>query len=275
LKNALDGYIQLSVSRAFFDEAQQMIKDEMWDQAIITLRNEPLSPTWFCFQDKQKNEDGDYILNGNSEIFAKLPRITLVPNEMLDKYRELEKATGFRMKDIGAKEYSDTYFRFMEGDFKGIPHFDNCRMQALWETIKPQSYDDVLKIIGFAHSTNVWKDNAEYLYAEHRLSLSEIPAFREDVYEMICDRLSRKGLCDKGLAYEVMEKARRGAYAREGVDDDTILAMLNLGFNQNFLFFLEKVNYMFTKSNGISYLHEAIVMMHYRIKYEKEYNMIM
>ena len=31
-------------------------------------------------------------------------------------------------------------------------------------TINPKSYDDLLKIIGFAHSINVWKNNAEILF---------------------------------------------------------------------------------------------------------------
>lgn len=52
-------------------------------------------------------------------------RITLVPEKMLDKYRELEKATGFKMKDIGFNEQSLAFYRFMDGDIQDIPHFDN------------------------------------------------------------------------------------------------------------------------------------------------------
>lgn len=275
LKSALSGRIQLSVSYAFFDEAEQMIRDEMWDKAIITLRNKEHSLTWFCFQDRERNEDGDYILNGNREIFAKLPRITLVPDKTLDKYRKLEVATGFKMKDIGAEEYNEVYFEFMKGDIKGIPLFDNSYMRELWKTINPQSYDDLLKIIGFAHSTNVWSENAEHLYKEHRLSLREIPAFREELFRMISECLRKKGIYDTGLAFEVMDKAYRGYYAKAGgADEETALALLQLDVDMDYIFFLEKINYMFTKAHGVAYLREAIAMMYYKLKYNKEYNKI-
>ena len=275
LKSVLSGYIQLTVSYAFFDEVEQMIRDEMLDQAIITLRNDDLSPTWFCFQDEEQNEDGNYRLNGNSELFSKLPRITLVPYKLLDKYRELEKATGFKMKDISTEEYSEAYYRFMEGNIEGISIFDNDFMRELWKTLKPQSYDDMLKMIGFANSTNVWRDNAEDAYNDHRLSLREIPAFREDLFGFISAQLYKKGIYDTGLAYEVTEKARQGYYERVGgMDEDTMLALLNLDIDIEYIFFLEKVNYMFPKAHGVAYLREAIRMMFYKNNFNQEYNKI-
>ena len=275
IKSVLSGYIQLTVSYAFFNEVEQMIRNEMWDQAIITLRNEDISPTWFCFQDKDKSEDGNYTLNGNSELFSKLPRITLVPDRTLDKYRDLEKATGFKMKDIGMKEYDEAYFRFREGDIEGIPMFDNVFMRELWEKIKPQSYGDLLKMIGFAHSTNVWKENGEWNYDEHRMSLREIPAFREDVFHLISGFLSKKGIHDVGLAYEVTEKAWRGQYAKSGyMDEETLMALFRLDIDQDYLFFLENINYMFPKAHGVAYLRDAIRMMFYKINFNEEYNKI-
>ena len=53
----------------------------------------------------------------------------MVPDRTLDKYRDLEKATGFKMKDIGMKEYGEAYFRFMEGDIEGIPMYYNAFMR--------------------------------------------------------------------------------------------------------------------------------------------------
>ena len=116
LKNILAERIQFCVSHAFFDEAKAMIYDEMWDKKIVALSDKDVSPVWFCILDKDTNERGDYSLNGNREIFSDFPRITLVPEKMLDKYRELEKATGFKMKDIGFNEQSLAFYRFMDCD---------------------------------------------------------------------------------------------------------------------------------------------------------------
>lgn len=275
LKSISAEHIQFGVSYAFFDEAKSMIYDEMRDKAIVTIGNEDVLPVWFCFLDKETNVCGDYTLSSNREIFANYPRITLVPEKSLDIYRELEKATGLKMKDIGFNEQSLAFLRFMECDIKGIPHFDNGFVKDVWNTINPRGYDDLLKIIGFAHSTNIWKNNAEIFYDEHRMSLHEIPAYREDLYKMICERLYRKGISDNGFAYEVTDKAMRGYYAKNGgVDGDTILALLSIGFDINFILFLSEIHYMFFKTHGIAYLREAIAMMFYKIKFNKEYNEI-
>ena len=73
------------------------------------------------------------------------------------------------------------------------------------------------------------------------MSLREIPAYREDLYEMIREHLFQNGIYDDGLAYEVADKAARGYYARMGgVDEDTMLALLDLGFSMDFVFFLSE-----------------------------------
>lgn len=276
LKGVLSERIQLTVSQAFFDEVKAMIHDEMWDKSIVALGGEDGSPIWFCILDKETNECGAYMLDGNREIFADCPRITLVVDGALDKYRELEKATGFKMKDIGFEEQSLAFFEFMEGDIQGIPHLDNNFIKALWEKTDPESYDDILKLIGLAHSTNVWKDNAEKLFEEHRMSFREIPAYREELYEMLVEKLRKNGVYDDGFAYEVTDKAMRGYYARNGgIDEGTMSALSDLGFDMDFIFFLSEINYMFPKAHGIAYLREAIEMMVYKIKFNKEYNEIM
>ena len=276
LKSVLSERIQLCVSYTFFDEVKAMICDEMWDKSIVTLGGKEGSPIWFCILDKETNECGKYILNGNRQIFANSPRITLVPNSRLDKYRELEKATGFKMNDIGFKEQSLAFFKFMEGDVQGIPHLDNAFVKELWEKTDPKSYDDILKLIGFALSTYVWKNNAEKLFDERRMSLREIPAYREELYEMLVEKLRKKGVCDDGFAYEVTEKVMRGYYAKNGgVDEVTMSALLELGFDMDFVFFLSDIKYMFSKVHGTAYLREAIAMMVYKTKFNKEYNEIM
>ena len=142
-------------------------------------------------------------------------------------------------------------------------------------TIEIQSCDDLLKLIGLACSSNVWKDNAEYLYMENKMSLGEIPTYREELYTMIYERLCNNGIFDDGLAYEVMEKARRGYYAKAGeVDEYTALSLLQIGFERDFIFFLEKINYMPSKAQGVSCLKYLIATMYYKLKYNKEYKEI-
>jgi DNA polymerase III alpha subunit (gram-positive type) len=59
-----------------------------------------------------------------------------------------------------------------------------------------------------------------------------------------------------------------------GVEEDTKSALLNIGFDMDFIFFLADINYMFTKAQGAAYLRDTIAMMFYKIKFNKEYNEI-
>ena len=68
----------------------------------------------------------------------------------------------------------------------------------------------------------------------------------------------------------------RGYYARiGGIDEDTMLALLELEFDLDFIYFLSDIYFMFPKAHGIAYLREAIAMMFYKTKFNKEYNEIM
>ena len=148
-------------------------------------------------------------------------------------------------------------------------------MRELWIKLKPQSYDDMLKMIGFAHSTKVWNNNGEWRYDEHKMSLREIPAFREDVFQLIAEHLRKKGIYDAGLAYEVAEKVWRGCYSKTGqMDEETILSMFRLDIDKEYIFFLEEVNYMFPKAQGVANLREAIRMMFYKNNFKEEYKKI-
>lgn len=276
LKSVLSGHMQICVPQEFLNEAERIIRDEMSDMGIIALRNGGDRLVRLCFTENEINDGVEYTLNDNRDVFSDLPRVTLVSYKTFDKLCKLEKATGLKMSDVGPKEYSQVFFALMDGNLEGIPHLDNPFMKELWKRVDPQSFGDILKLIGFAHSTNIWRDNAELIYDDHRMSLNEIPAFREELYGMICDRLYKYGIYDTGLAYEVTDKAMRGCYARAGaLDPDTALSLLDLGFDTDFLFFLERVNYMFPKAHGAIYLREAVIMMVYKLNFSKEYNEIM
>ena len=252
-----------------------MIYDEMWDKAIVMLKDDSMSPMWFCFLDREENDDGEYMLSGNAELFDPLPRITLAPLGILDKYRELEKRTGVSMKDVGKKDMMDVSVALMAGETEGMPCLDSSFMREIIRHTRPQSYEELLRLIGFACG-NVWTDNGEIFFDNHRMSLREIPAYREDLYEMIADRLYKNGIYDTGFAYEVMERSRRGDYARRGaVDPVTLQTLLSLGFDLDYIFLLEKIHYMFPRAHGVAYLKDAIVMTWYRIHYTKEFDEIM
>ena len=164
---------------------------------------------------------------------------------------------------------------FLQGDIDGIPNIDCDYIKSLVEKTSPTDYNELLKIVGFAHGSTVWAGNADELFSESRMTLAEIPAFCEDIYNEINDRLIGNDVFEDGFAYEVAKKAKNGSYALNGmVDNSTVSALLALGFNLDFIFFIEKVNYMIPKHHAIVYLKYATAFMWYKLHHKAEFDAI-
>ena len=266
--------IQLGVSRRFFKEAREMICDYMADKSIVTLKgNDDISLTWLCFLEKSESKDAVLSIKNNAPLFENLPRITLAPTPTLDKYREIETVTGVKMDDAYNGD-KDVFSALADGELDGIPNINTEIVKELFQTFKPQDHDDMLKLIGYALGSCIGDNQSEKPLAECGFPLSNVPVFREDMYDMICEKLRDGGIYEVGLAYEVAQNTRRGVYARKGLDESTRQALLSLGFNTEFCSYIEKVTYMFPKAHAASYLKDAVAMLWYKLHYLDEYSRI-
>ena len=266
--------IQLGVSRRFFKEAREMICDYMADKSIVTLKgDDDISLTWLCFLEKSESKDAVLSIKNNAPLFENLPRITLAPTPTLDKYREIETVTGVKMDDAYGGD-KNVFSALADGELDGIPNINTEIVKELFQTFKPQDYDDMLKLIGYALGSCIGDNQSEKPLAECGLPLSNVPVFREDMYDMICEKLRDCGIYEVGLAYEVAQNTRRGVYARKGLDESTRQALLSLGFNTEFCSYIEKVTYMFPKAHTAAYLKDAVAMMWYKLHYPDEYSRI-
>lgn len=267
--------IQLGVSRRFFKEAREMICDYMADKAIVTLKGDgDISLTWLCFLEKGENEDAVFSFKDNAPLFENTPHITLAPTPTLDKYREIEIVTGVKMDDTYSEDMEDAFSALADGELDGIPNINMEIVKKLIQTAKPQSYDDMLKLIGCALGSCIGHNQSEKSLALCGLPLSNIPVFREDIYGMICEKLRNCGFYEVGFAYEVAQTTNRGIYARQGLDEATRQTLLSLGFNTEFCSYIEKVTYLFPKAHAASYLDDAITMMWYKLHYPEHYRRI-
>lgn len=275
IESALNEYIDVRVSYKFFKEAKQLILNENSGKRIITLENEDMNVNWFCFADDIECENKTCTFKDFSTNFSSYPHITLRCDKTLDKYRELENVTGVKWEETNNFSYSCVPLLIESGTIYDIPHFNNDFCKEIIRIIKPKSYGDLLKLIGLASSTNVWKNNTESLYYDHKLLFKEIPAFREELYDMICDKLRKKGIYETGFAYEVTEKTRKGFYfSNGGVDDDTLAVLLELGFDTDFISFIENVLYMFPKANAVNCFKNAMKLIFYKMSFSDEYDTI-
>ena len=267
---AQKGVLRLDVSHAFFTEAKEMIFEGLQkDHAVVTLCDGD-APTLTLFAPLDEGEESKTVsFKENHQLFRDLPHITLAPSMLLDNYRDIEAATGVKIEDACDADGMAVLCELLSGNASKIPHFDspNGFVKKLIGQTRPTDFEELLKIVGLAHSTGVWTDNAEGLFAAHRVTLRDIPASPEDVFDMISEKLRARGMTDTGLAYDVAEKAKHGYYKQTGgMDEETRVALLALGFDMDFTFLLEEIVYLFPKAQAIAYLKEATAMMWYRCR---------
>lgn len=87
----------------------------------------------------------------------------------------------------------------------GIPEFCTKFVFEAMKIANPQSFDDLVKLCGLMHGTDVWLGNAEILIKEGTANISEVLADRNDVYDAICNY----GV-DEEIAYKITEDVRKG-----------------------------------------------------------------
>ena len=180
----------------------------------------------------------------------------------------LGQATGVAPDEIDLSDREIKY-RLLGGDFSCMhPKLAEFLKQA-YTVVQPCSYSELLKLIGMAHGTLTWRNNAEELLLRGECKLSDIPATRDDVYKSICDAIRKQNITDTGFAYDVSEKARKGYYAEFGMDSYDILN--NLGFNDWFASYLLGVRFMSTKALSVLKLWHIVVLTWYLTYYPKQY----
>ena len=178
----------------------------------------------------------------------------------------LGQATGVRPEEIDLSD-REVKYRLLGGDFSCMhPKLAEFLKQA-YTIVQPSNYHELLKLIGMAHGTQVWKNNAEDLIKDDVADLSEIPATRDEVFMMIRDAMQEQGVYDTGFAYDVAEKARKGYYAEHGMDGYTIDTLKSLGFGDWFASYLLGVRYVSTKALSVMELHYIILLTWYQTYY--------
>ena len=185
----------------------------------------------------------------------------------------MERATGTAFERVNFSQ-NEVLNEFRLGNTDGIPEFRTDFYKDMAEEVSPKSFYDLIQISGLSHGTGVWIGNAKEL-VNQGIPVRNVIAYRDDVFNHIAQYMLRKGIANTGYAYKIMEDTRRGVYARVGVSEEMKKQLKDIGIEDWFADSIGKIQYLFPKAHGVTYVKLAATLMWYKIHYPKEFNEIM
>ncbi|MBQ8432751.1 MAG: helix-turn-helix domain-containing protein [Clostridia bacterium] len=245
----------ISLSPEFFDTAKSLLEYYFKDcVTTVTEREDHRATSWT-------------VSSQHSDC-----TISLCANPAFASYEALEAATATSFERVRFAN-PEILAEFQKGNVEGIPEFGSEFIKQLLHTTCPSSFHDLLQLLGFAHGSGTWQNNAAQLHRQG-VPVGRLIAYRDDVFCRVREAALARGISGLGLSYKIMEDTRRGIYAKNGLPADLREQLQLLGVEEWFPDSVEKIKYLFPKAHGVTHARIAATLMWYKIHYPKEFQEI-
>lgn len=184
--------------------------------------------------------------------------IDILTHPILSTLYKLQEGTEVNVKQIPLDD-KRTIELLSKAETLGIPEFGTNFARMLIDKTKPKNFEEFVKISGLAHGANTWLDNGEELIGKEGKKLSELIAFRDDVFL----ELQEKGI-ETEIAFEISEIVRKGRTEREPKWKEYVEIMKKHNVPEWYVKSCEQIKYLFPKAHATVY-----VLNNYRIAWFK------
>ncbi|MDR0294394.1 MAG: PolC-type DNA polymerase III [Oscillospiraceae bacterium] len=137
----------------------------------------------------------------------------------------------------------------------GIPEYGTRFVRGMLQKTKPSTFDELVRIAGLSHGTDVWRGNAEKLIDDGKATLREVICARDDITLYLISR----GISAK-QSLSISESVRRG----KGLQAEWEAAMRSAGVPDWYIGSCRAIKYLFPKAHAAAY-----AMMSARIAWYK------
>lgn len=144
----------------------------------------------------------------------------------------------------------------------GVPEFGTAFVRQMLDDTKPTTMQELIRISGLSHGTDVWLGNAKDLIVNGIAPLSQCLCTRDD----IMNQLMALGVEPK-MAFDTMENVRKG----KGLKPEMEEAMRAHDVPEWLIDSCKKIKYMFPKGHAVAYVTMALRVAWYKVYYPLAY----
>jgi DNA polymerase-3 subunit alpha (Gram-positive type) len=139
-----------------------------------------------------------------------------------------------------------------------VPEFGTRFVREMLIATHPTTFDELVRISGLSHGTDVWRGNAEDLIRSGMATLKEVICARDDI--MIY--LIAKGV-ERKTAFTIMESVRKG----KGLTSQWENEMRACGVPDWYIQSCKKIKYMFPKAHAVAYVIMAFRIAWFKVRH--------
>ncbi len=161
-----------------------------------------------------------------------------------------------------ALDIQDPDYRFTHGSY-AIPEFGTSFVRKMLDDVKPQRFEDLVRMSGFSHGTDVWLNNAQEYIRDGVATMREVISTRDDIMNFCI----LHGI-ENETSFRIMEETRKKNLI---LTEEHKQEMLDHGIPQWYIDSCAKIKYMFPRAHAVAYVMMSFRMAWYKVYYPAEF----